>query len=59
MAELLLTEIGNRPADEKWANQGHEAYSLAAGLALGMVCLRRGANAIGLGDLQVSSAASF
>eukprot|EP00466_Bigelowiella_natans_P020153 jgi/Bigna1/69308/fgenesh1_pg.8_\ len=55
MTELLLTEIGNRPADEKWADQGHEAYSLAAGLALGLVCLQRGADAIGLADLQIQN----
>ncbi len=50
MTELLLSEIGRPPEDHHF---NRESYSLAAGLALGLVTLGRGSNAIGLTDLQI------
>jgi anaphase-promoting complex subunit 1 len=50
MTELLLTEIGRHPEDH---NFNREGYSLASGLALGLVTLGRGSHAIGLADLQI------
>ena len=53
MTEFLLAEIGRRPASDRCKDR--EGYSLAAGLALGMVTLGRGADggAIGLADLHI------
>jgi len=53
MTEFLLAEIGRRPASDRC--QDREGYSLAAGLALGMVTLGRGADggAVGLADLHI------
>ncbi len=34
--------------------QDREGYALAAGLALGLVCLGKGHNAPGLADLQLA-----
>jgi len=51
MTELLVAEIGRRPSDR--ALHDREGYSLAAGFALGCVCLGLGADAPGLADLQL------
>ncbi|CAE8634644.1 unnamed protein product [Polarella glacialis] len=51
MTELLVAEIGRRPSDR--ALNDREGYSLAAGFALGCVCLGLGADAPGLADLQL------
>lgn len=51
MTELLVAEIGRRPSDR--ALHDREGYSLAAGFALGCVCLGLGAEAPGLADLQL------
>ncbi|XP_077585962.1 anaphase-promoting complex subunit 1 isoform X1 [Stigmatopora nigra] len=53
MAEVLLSEIGRPPGPEMEYCTDRESYSLAAGLALGMVCLGQGSNLIGMGDLNV------
>eukprot|EP00899_Mesostigma_viride_P028297 jgi/Mesvir1/8652/Mv02596-RA.1 len=49
MTEILLDEIGKRPGGE--SAQDLEGYSLAAGLALGLVTLGQGSTAVGLADL--------
>eukprot|EP00931_Biecheleriopsis_adriatica_P048438 TRINITY_DN27985_c0_g1_i1.p1 TRINITY_DN27985_c0_g1~~TRINITY_DN27985_c0_g1_i1.p1 ORF type:complete len:2002 (+),score=397.11 TRINITY_DN27985_c0_g1_i1:758-6007(+) len=51
MTELLVAEIGRRPSDR--ALHDREGYSLAAGFALGCICLGQGAEAPGLADLQL------
>eukprot|EP00930_Biecheleria_cincta_P046160 TRINITY_DN31841_c0_g1_i1.p1 TRINITY_DN31841_c0_g1~~TRINITY_DN31841_c0_g1_i1.p1 ORF type:complete len:1337 (-),score=254.77 TRINITY_DN31841_c0_g1_i1:28-4038(-) len=51
MTELLVAEIGRRPTDR--ALHDREGYSLAAGFALGCICLGQGAEAPGLADLQL------
>jgi hypothetical protein len=51
MTEVLLSEVGRKPTSDKV--QDREGYSLAAGLALGLVTLGRGSDAVGLQDLQV------
>ncbi|XP_042188990.1 anaphase-promoting complex subunit 1 [Callorhinchus milii] len=53
IAEVLLTEIGRPPGPEMENCTDRESYSLAAGLALGMVCLGHGSNLIGMSDLNV------
>eukprot|EP00445_Apocalathium_hangoei_P043548 CAMPEP_0203973408 /NCGR_PEP_ID=MMETSP0359-20131031/99574_1 /ASSEMBLY_ACC=CAM_ASM_000338 /TAXON_ID=268821 /ORGANISM="Scrippsiella Hangoei, Strain SHTV-5" /LENGTH=2141 /DNA_ID=CAMNT_0050911563 /DNA_START=1 /DNA_END=6427 /DNA_ORIENTATION=- len=53
MAELLVAEIGRRPSDR--ALHDREGYSLAAGFALGCVCLGLGADAPGLADLELET----
>ncbi|XP_046885397.1 LOW QUALITY PROTEIN: anaphase-promoting complex subunit 1 [Hypomesus transpacificus] len=52
-AEILLAEIGRPPGPEMEYCTDRESYSLAAGLALGMVCLGHGSNLIGMTDLNV------
>ncbi|ETE69792.1 Anaphase-promoting complex subunit 1, partial [Ophiophagus hannah] len=52
-AEVLLSEIGRPPGPEMEYCTDRESYSLAAGLALGMVCLGHGSNLIGMSDLNV------
>ncbi|KAJ8250814.1 hypothetical protein COCON_G00227360 [Conger conger] len=51
--EVLLDEIGRPPGPEMEYCTDRESYSLAAGLALGMVCLGHGSNLIGMTDLNV------
>ncbi|KAL3278076.1 hypothetical protein HHI36_013420 [Cryptolaemus montrouzieri] len=53
MTEVLLSEIGRPPGPEMENSSDRESYSLAAGLALGLVTLQRGGKA-GLADLNVS-----
>uniref|UniRef100_A0A8D2LF30 Anaphase-promoting complex subunit 1 n=1 Tax=Varanus komodoensis TaxID=61221 RepID=A0A8D2LF30_VARKO len=52
-AEVLLSEIGRPPGPEMEYCTDRESYSLAAGLALGMVCLGHGSSLIGMSDLNV------
>ncbi|XP_063299741.1 anaphase-promoting complex subunit 1 isoform X2 [Pelobates fuscus] len=54
IAEILLAEIGRPPGPEMEYCTDRESYSLAAGLALGMVCLGHGSNLIGMSDLNVT-----
>ena len=51
MTEILLDEIGRRPGAE--VIRDREGYSLAAGLALGLVTLGKGRHALGLTDLRL------
>jgi len=53
MAEMLLAEIGRRACNDRL--QDREGYSLAAGLALGLVCLGQGNSAAGLADLHIEN----
>ncbi|XP_030854571.1 anaphase-promoting complex subunit 1 [Strongylocentrotus purpuratus] len=53
VAEVLLGEIGRPPGPELNNCTNRESYSLAAGLALGMVTLGRGSGAVGLSDLNI------
>uniref|UniRef100_H3ATJ7 Anaphase-promoting complex subunit 1 n=1 Tax=Latimeria chalumnae TaxID=7897 RepID=H3ATJ7_LATCH len=56
IAEVLLAEIGKLgrpPGPEMEYCTDRESYSLAAGLALGMVCLGLGCNLVGMSDLNV------
>ncbi|XP_061646236.1 anaphase-promoting complex subunit 1 [Phyllopteryx taeniolatus] len=53
IAEVLQSEIGRPPGPEMECCTDRESYSLAAGLALGMVCLGQGSNLIGMSDLNV------
>ncbi|XP_043916095.1 anaphase-promoting complex subunit 1 [Protopterus annectens] len=53
IAEVLLAEIGRPPGPEMEYCTDRESYSLAAGMALGMVCLGLGSNMIGMSDLNV------
>ncbi|XP_073484146.1 anaphase-promoting complex subunit 1 [Aquarana catesbeiana] len=53
IAEVLLAEIGRPPGPEMEYCTDRESYSLAAGFALGMVCLGHGSNLIGMSDLNV------
>jgi anaphase-promoting complex subunit 1 len=50
---VLLSEIGRKPSSDKSTDR--EGYSLAAGVALGMVTLGRGSDAVGLGDLEIEN----
>ncbi|XP_063230624.1 anaphase-promoting complex subunit 1 isoform X1 [Bacillus rossius redtenbacheri] len=52
-AEVLLAEIGRPPGPEMENSVDRESYSLAAGLALGLVMLGKGSRLCGLGDLAV------
>ena len=52
MSEILLAEIGKEPGGDS-SPQGREGYALSAGLALGLVTLGRGRDAIGLVDLRI------
>nr|CAD7590064.1 unnamed protein product [Timema genevievae] len=53
MAEVLLSEIGRPPGPEMENSVDRESYSLAAGLALGLVVLGKGSQLCGLGDLAI------
>ncbi|CAH0559464.1 unnamed protein product [Brassicogethes aeneus] len=53
ITEVLLSEIGRPPGPEMENCVDRESYSLAAGLALGMVTLKHGGRPIGLSDLNV------
>ncbi|CAG9815252.1 unnamed protein product, partial [Phaedon cochleariae] len=52
-AEVLLAEIGRPPGPEMENSVDRESYSLAAGLALGLVTLKHGGHPAGLSDLNV------
>eukprot|EP00658_Telonema_sp_P-2_P046590 TRINITY_DN34831_c0_g1_i1.p1 TRINITY_DN34831_c0_g1~~TRINITY_DN34831_c0_g1_i1.p1 ORF type:complete len:109 (-),score=27.03 TRINITY_DN34831_c0_g1_i1:100-426(-) len=52
MTEVLLTEIGRRPMSDSTLER--EGYSLAAGLALGLVSLGKGGKSSGFEDLHLS-----
>lgn len=51
MTEVLLTEIGRRPMSDSTLER--EGYSLAAGLALGLVTLGKGGKSSGFEDLHI------
>ena len=53
MTEVLLLEIGHRATNDRLTDR--EGYSLAAGLALGLVTLGSGNSATGLADLHVEN----
>nr|CAH7720171.1 unnamed protein product [Callosobruchus chinensis] len=53
MTEVLLSEIGRPPGPEMENSVDRESYSLAAGLALGLVVLKHGGQPAGLSDLNV------
>jgi hypothetical protein len=65
---MMLEEIGKRPGASNDAkpptSQGvassgttiaadREGYALSAGLALGLICLGHGSNAVGLADMHI------
>lgn len=54
ITEVLLAEIGRPPGPEMENSVDRESYSLAAGLALGLVTLGQGGKPTGLADLAVS-----
>ncbi|XP_045597695.1 anaphase-promoting complex subunit 1 isoform X2 [Procambarus clarkii] len=54
MAEVLLQEIGRPPGPEMENSNDRESYSLAAGLALGLVLFGRGGEAAGFTDLNIA-----
>ncbi|CAH1791675.1 unnamed protein product [Owenia fusiformis] len=54
IAEVLLSEIGRPPGPEMENSLDREAYSIAAGLALGLVMLGKGSEVIGLADLSMA-----
>jgi anaphase-promoting complex subunit 1 len=49
----VLSEIGRRATNDRL--QDREGFSLAAGLALGLVCLGQGNSAPGLADLHIEN----
>ncbi|CAH1966637.1 unnamed protein product [Acanthoscelides obtectus] len=53
ITEVLLSEIGRPPGPEMENSLDRESYSLAAGLALGLVVLKHGGQPAGLSDLNV------
>lgn len=55
ITEVLLTEIGRKPVEEKQQARPfeRESHSLTAGLALGLVVLGRADSAAGLHDLDI------
>lgn len=53
ITEVLLAEIGRPPGPEMENSVDRESYSLAAGLALGLVTLKQGGRPSGLSDLNV------
>ncbi|KAK4883598.1 hypothetical protein RN001_006917 [Aquatica leii] len=53
ITEVLLWEIGRPPGPEMENSTDRESYSLAAGLALGLVTLQQGGRPSGLSDLNV------
>lgn len=54
MAEVLMQEIGRPPGPEMENSNDRESYSLAAGLALGLVMFGRGGEAAGFTDLNIA-----
>jgi len=54
MAEVLLSEIGRPPGPEMENAVNRESYSLAAGLALGLVMLEHGNDATSVADLKIA-----
>lgn len=54
IAEVLLQEIGRPPGPEMENSNDRESYSLAAGLALGLVLFGRGGEAAGFTDLNIA-----
>ncbi|XP_044177050.1 anaphase-promoting complex subunit 1-like isoform X2 [Acropora millepora] len=54
MAEVLLSEIGRPPGPEMENAVNRESYSLAAGLALGLVMLEHGNEAASVADLKIA-----
>lgn len=54
MTEVLLNEIGRPPGPEMENSVDRESYSLAAGLALGLVTLKQGGRPSALSDLNVA-----
>lgn len=54
MTEVLLAEIDRPPGPEMDNCVDRESYSLAAGLALGMVTLGQGGQMAGLADLRLA-----
>ncbi|XP_060532637.1 anaphase-promoting complex subunit 1 isoform X2 [Cylas formicarius] len=53
ITEVLLSEIGRPPGPEMENSVDRESYSLAAGLALGLVMLKYGDQPAGMSDLNV------
>ncbi|KAF7270472.1 hypothetical protein GWI33_016577 [Rhynchophorus ferrugineus] len=53
ITEVLLSEIGRPPGPEMENSVDRESYSLAAGLALGLVMLKHGDQPAGMSDLNV------
>uniref|UniRef100_A0A0P4WJL7 Uncharacterized protein n=1 Tax=Scylla olivacea TaxID=85551 RepID=A0A0P4WJL7_SCYOL len=54
IAEVLMQEIGRPPGPEMENSNDRESYSLAAGLALGLVMFGRGGEAAGFTDLNIA-----
>lgn len=54
MAEVLLSEIGRPPGPEMENAVNRESYSLAAGMALGLVMLEHGSEAASVTDLKIA-----
>ncbi|XP_076035625.1 anaphase promoting complex subunit 1 isoform X2 [Oratosquilla oratoria] len=54
MAEVLLQEIGRPPGPEMENSNDRESYSLAAGLALGLVMFGQGGEKAGFTDLNLA-----
>ncbi|XP_071962250.1 anaphase-promoting complex subunit 1-like [Antedon mediterranea] len=53
-AEVLLDEIGRPPGPEMENSTDRESYSLAAGLALGLIMLGHGSDDVSLSDLNMT-----
>ncbi|XP_060071238.1 anaphase-promoting complex subunit 1-like isoform X2 [Ylistrum balloti] len=53
-AEVLLSEIGRPPGPEMENCNDRESYSLAAGMALGLVMFGRGSEIVGTPDLSMA-----
>ena len=53
-AEILLAEIGRPPGPEMENCTDRESYSLAAGLALGLVMFGKGSETMGTSDLSMA-----
>jgi anaphase-promoting complex subunit 1 len=53
LSEVMLREIAHVPGPELEFADDRESYSLAAGIALGMITLGRGGDLPGMGDLRL------
>jgi anaphase-promoting complex subunit 1 len=53
LSEVMLREIGHIPGPELEFAEDRESYSLAAGMALGMITLGRGGDLPGMADLRL------